>query len=157
MKKFVFSLYALFEMKKTQKDQLQTEYAEAEALLDQALREKAALDKVCADESERYEAKVKKGITAGDIGAHAVYFADLREKIAAAAGHAAFAQEEAARKQTALIEVFKEVKSLEKLRQKQYREYLMEGAKRETSICEDILSFQVTEKETGLGNAGTVF
>lgn len=144
MKRFVFSLSALLEMKQAQKVQLQKEYAQAKARLDRALCEKDALDRAYRDETERYEQRVKKGITAGDIKTYAAYFMDFEEKIKSSASQVARAQEEAGAKQKELVEIFKEVKSLEKLREKQYEEYRMEEGKQETKLVDDILAFKIT-------------
>ncbi|MPM03689.1 hypothetical protein SDC9_49956 [bioreactor metagenome] len=154
MKKFMFSLSTLFEMKKTRKDELQREYTEAKAKLERAFSEKITLDQICADESRRYEAKVKKGVTAADMEAHAIYFKELCDKISAAANQVTCAQLEVNQKQGALVETFKEIKALEKLREKQYREYLAEEEKQGNKIREDILAFNITGKKAEL--TGTV-
>lgn len=150
MKKFSFTLDSLFELKKAQKDQRQKEFAEAKARLEKAMHEKDSLEKTYTDENEKYEKKVNKGVTAGDIEFYAIYFKDLRGKIAAAACEIARAQEEAGAKQEALVEAFKEIKSLEKLRDKQYEEYLTEEAKQESKLREDILAFDLSGKKAKL-------
>jgi len=154
MKKFEFSMSALFEMKKTRKDELQKEFADAKAKLERALCEKVTLDQICTVESEKYEAKVKKGVTAADIEAHTIYFKELRDKMLAAANQVTYAQLEVNQKQEALVETFKEIKALEKLKEKQYRGYLLEEEQQENKIREDILVFNITKKEADF--TGTV-
>lgn len=145
MKSFVFSLHALLDMKETVRDQLQAECTAAEAQLDRALNMMMCLERTWEAESEKYERKVRVGITPQDLETYSTYFAVLQEKVASAAQEVAQAQEAVSRKQTALVELFKEIKILEKLRQKQYCEYLADVEKHESSVQEDILSFQVTE------------
>lgn len=155
MKKFIFSLDVLLQIKKTLKDKLQTEHAAAAGALDKALRIKVCLDKVLMDEAENYEAKVKNGIFVGDIQAHAIYMEELQEMIAAATHDVTRAQEEVNRKQAALLEIFKEIRVLEKLRRKQYLEYLTEEKKQETNAREDMLSYHVAGKTASYGSPGS--
>ncbi len=145
MKKFVFSLNSLYELKKTLKDKIQAEYAAAEAALDKALREKDILDRMFSEKSEEYEAKLKKGMIVSDIQSYINFFEELQERIRAAQAEINRAQKAADAKREELVEVFKEIEVLKKLRQKQYREYLKEEEKKEKSILEDIMSFNVTE------------
>lgn len=146
MKRFVFSLDALFELKKGLKDRLQAEYAAAERALDKALCVKVALDKVYLDESERYERKAVSGITAGDAAAHVIYFEELQKAIVTATGEVERAREDVDRKQSLLLEIHKEVKALEKLRRKQYLEYLAEEEKREAVVRDELVAFSIAEQ-----------
>jgi len=155
MKKFMFSLDSLLEIKKTLKEKAQAEYADAHAVLEKAECEKVRLDKIFEDESEKFEAKVKKGITVGDIQANMIYFDQLQVMIRNALKDVNRAQEDANRKQMILIELFKEIKVLEKLRQKQYLTYLLEEGKKETNASEDILSFNITGQTADYGSSGT--
>ncbi|MPM15778.1 hypothetical protein SDC9_62150 [bioreactor metagenome] len=146
MKRFVFSLDALFELKKNLKDKIQAEYAQAEAALDKALCVKVALDKVYMDENERYEQKAQRGITAADAGAHVIYFDELQQAIATATEDVMRAQDEANRKQGLLLEIHKEIKTLEKLRRKQYLEYLAEEEKQEANARDELVAFSMAEQ-----------
>ena len=145
MKNFVFSLHALLEMKEVFKDKVQAEHVAAEAALDKALETMTCLERTWEKENEQYEQIVKKGISPMDLETYSLYFEELQEMVVAAAQEVSHAQEDVSRKQEALIELFKEIKILEKLRQKQYGEYLSEVKKQENNINEDILSFNVTE------------
>jgi flagellar export protein FliJ len=144
MKKFVFSLSALFDVKKTAKDKLRAEFAAAEAMLQAAVRKKESLEKALDDKTAEYEQKAKKGLTVSDIGGYALYFEELQGQIKAAARDVDKAQKETNIKRNELIGVFKEIKVLEKLYEKQYREYLIEEGKSETKAVEDILSYNVS-------------
>lgn len=155
MKKFTFSLNALFEVKKTMKEKAQADYAAAQAALDDALCVKVALDKIYVDESDRYQKKVANGITAGDMEAHSIYFEELREMIGAAERDVNRLQETVKSRQTVLIEIFKEIKVLEKLRQKQYLEHLTQQEKQDVTIREDLLAFSITGKAGSHAGAET--
>lgn len=155
MKKFVFSLSALFDVKKTAKDKLQAEFAAAEAALAAAIRKKEGLEQTLEDKTEEYEQKARKGMTVSDIGGYTIYFEELQGLIKAAAREVDKAQKEANFKRNELIAVFKEIKVLEKLYEKQYREYMAEEVKSETKAVEDILSYNVSG-ETDHNGIGSV-
>lgn len=149
MKKFVFQLDALFKIKAAQKEKLQKEYSEAEISRVNAVRKKELLEKKMEDENTGYQARVKKGMTAGEIGANSVFFEDLQKQQKTAEADAKRAGENAERKQRELLEIFREIKTLEKLREKQYEAYLAEAEKREESVIEDILSFNLEKNAEG--------
>lgn len=145
MKKFVFSLNSLFELKKTLKDKAQAEYAAAAAALQNAVKAKEALERLFAEKTAEYEAKLRKGIAVGDIGSYGRFFDELGERIKAAQAEIIRAQRVADAKREELTEVFKEIEVLKKLQKKQYQEYLKEEEKKEKSVLDDIMSFNITE------------
>jgi flagellar FliJ protein len=149
MKKFVFSLSALFDVKKTLRDKLQGEYAAAEAAYRAAVEKKEALEKTLDEKKEEYEVKTKKGMTVGDLQGYDAYFEEMQGRIKAAARDVEKALREANQKRSELVAVFKEIKVLEKLYEKQYNEYLKELEKSETKAVEDIVSFKVTDNKGG--------
>ncbi len=144
MKKFVFQLDALYQVKRARKDQLQKEYSEAAALYHAALEKKDALDSALEAESVRYEARAKKGMTAGELLAGSAFFADLQKRRKSAAADAERARRHAEGRQRELLEAFQDIKALEKLQDKQYEAYLAEEGKQETSRIEDMLSFSLS-------------
>ncbi len=145
MKKFVFPLNSLYELKKTLKDKIQGEYAAAEAALSKAIEEKAILDRTFSEKSEEYEAKLKAGMIVSDIQSYVNFFEELQELIRTAQTVVIRAQGLADAKREELVEVFKEIEVLKKLKQKQYQEYLKEEEKKEKSILDDIMSFNITD------------
>jgi flagellar FliJ protein len=151
MKKFVFTLETLLKVKKTIRDKLRAEYAVALTALNRAKGENERLDRILEDESKAYERRAKKGITVSDFEARAMYLNELQCMISSARQKLSRARDEEGRSQAALAAVHKEIKVLEKLRRKQYLEYLAEEEKRETGAREDILSFHMTEKAAGGG------
>jgi flagellar protein FliJ len=146
MKKFVFSLSALYEVKKTQKDKLQTEFAAAEAAYRAAAEKKTSLENTLAEKKNEFEVKASTGMTVSDLRGYAFYFEEMQEYIKAAASEADKALREANHKRSELVSIFKEIKVLEKLQEKQYSEYLKDLEKSETKAVEDIISFNVSDK-----------
>lgn len=154
MKKFVFSLSALYEVKKTLKDKIQAEYAAAEAIYKAAAERKLNLELTLDKKREEYEYKARSGMTVGDMQGYIVYFVEMQEQIKAAEYEAERALKEANHKRNELISVFKEIKVLEKLYEKQYGEYLKDLGKSETKTVEDIMSFKITEtSQEGISDA----
>jgi len=149
MKKFVFSLNALYEVKKAQKDRLQTELAAAEAIYRAAVERKADLERTLEERKAEFEAKASEGMTVGDLKGYAVYFEEMQERIKAAGREVDRALREANQRRNELVSVFKEIKVLDKLYEKQYGEYLKDMEKDETKAVEDIVSYKVTDNQSG--------
>lgn len=154
MKKFVFSLHALLEVKEAQKEKLQAEFAAAKAELERTIAHKAALEQKCAEESKVFEANIKVGITAADLETWAMYFEELENRLVQADRDVNRAQEAAEYRQAVLVEIHREIKALEKLRHKQHLAYLAEEKKRETDAREDILAFRTCGETARPGSAG---
>jgi flagellar protein FliJ len=149
MKKFVFSLNALYEVKKTQRDKHQTEYAAAEAAYRAAVKRKENLEKTLDEKKDEYEVRAKNGMTVGDLQGYDIWFEELQGLIKTAGFEVERALREANHKRDELVAVYKEIKVLEKLYEKQYGEYLKELEKSETKAVEDIVSFKVTDQKGG--------
>jgi flagellar FliJ protein len=149
MKKFVFSLNALYEVKKTQKDRLQTELAAAEAVHRAAVQRKDELERTLEDRKDEFEAKASGGMTVSDLKGYAVYFEEMQDRIKAAGKEVDRALREVNQRRNELVSIFKEIKVLEKLYEKQYADYLKEMEKSETKAVEDIVSFKITDNQDG--------
>ncbi|MGI5935667.1 MAG: flagellar export protein FliJ [Oscillospiraceae bacterium] len=153
MRKFVFSLYPLYQLKKTMKDKLLAEYSAAEAALAEKTRIRDSLENKLREERQAFEAKIRQGMTISKIKFYLPYFDELQEKIKLAQEDVIRAQMEVNRKKAELFAAHKEIKALEKLYQKQYAEYLKEEEKRENKILEDVVSFNVSGGEAQNANA----
>ncbi len=154
MKKFVFSLRALFDVKKAQKDKLQAEYAAAEAAHRAAVRKKEELESTLSEKTKEYEEKARKGMTVADLTGYAIYLQELQEQIKQAAIAVDRARREAELRRNELVTVHKEIKVLEKLYEKQYSEYLKEIEKSETKAIEDIMSYKASDHSDGSLESG---
>ncbi|HHU22270.1 MAG TPA: flagellar export protein FliJ [Clostridiales bacterium] len=153
MRKFVFSLYPLYQLKKTMKDKLQAEYSAAEAALAEKTRIRDSLKKKLQEERRAFEAKIKQGMTISKIKLYLLHFEEMQERIKLAQKEVNLAQMEVNRKKAELIAVHKEIKTLEKLYQKQYAEHVKEEEKREYKILEDVVSFNISGGEAQNANA----
>lgn len=145
MKKFVFTLNALYEVKKTLRDKVQAEFAAAEAHYNSLLEKKRLLERTLDEKTAEYEVKAKSGMTVADMQGYIIYFEEMQDQIKTADRDVEKALREATNKRNELVSVFKEIKVLEKLYEKQYGEFLKDLDKSETKAVEDILSFKVTD------------
>lgn len=143
MKKFIFSLYSLYEIKKTLKEKLQAEFTVAQTVLENAVNRKIFLEQTLNNERDLYEEKAKKGMSINDVQAYGLYFEELHDMMKTATYDIERANKEVGRKQTELIGVFREIKILQNLREKQYQEFKIEEEKNEKKSLEDILSFSL--------------
>jgi len=145
MKKFVFSLNSLYEVKKTQKDKLQAELAALEAIYRAAVEKKTNLEKTLEEKKKEFELKAASGMIVSDLQGYSAYFEELEEYILTAGKEVDKALRDVSQKRNELVSIFKEIKVLEKLYEKQYSEYLKDIEKSETKEVEDILSFKVSD------------
>jgi flagellar FliJ protein len=153
MRKFVFTLYPLYQLKKTMKDKIQAEYSAAEAALAEKTRIRDSLENKLREERQAFETKMKQGMAISKIKLYLLYFDELQERIKLAQEDVKRAQIEVSRKKAELIAAHKEIKVLEKLYEKQYAEHLKEEEKREGKILEDVVSFKVSSGEAQNANA----
>ncbi len=133
------------KVREAEKERLMAEYAEAEAALNAALGRKKQLENSHSVLCAEYETQAAAGVRPAEMRAVKLYLEELQARIKAAALEAGQAKLRLENKRLELTEVHKEIKALEKLREKQYREYLAEAEKQEVKIREDILAFNVAE------------
>jgi flagellar FliJ protein len=124
------------------------EYAEVQTELEAANKRKDGLESSFASLTSEYESQAFGGVKPAQMRAAKLYLEELQEKIKAAEAEVRQAQVKAENKRRELTEVHKEIKTLEKLKEKQYREYKTEAEKQEAKIMEDMLAFNVA------GNSG---
>ncbi|HOQ15006.1 MAG TPA: flagellar export protein FliJ [Bacillota bacterium] len=154
MKKFVFPFDSLYRVKQSLKDKLQAEYYAAEAELRKAIEKRDGLLAIRKEETEAYEAIAVHGISPGTIEAYSDFFNELENMISLASKQVDIARRKAEQKRSELAEIYKEVKALEKLRERKYADYLDEQQKAEAVVIQDILSFKVTNAEEHLKQSG---
>lgn len=154
MKKFVFPFDSLYRVKQSLKDKLQAEYYAAEAELRKAIEKRDGLLAIRKEETEAYEAIAVQGISPGTIEAYSDFFNELENMISLASKQVDIARRKAEQKRSELAEIYKEVKALEKLRERKYADYLDEQQKAEAVVIQDILSFKVTNAEEHLKQSG---
>ncbi len=148
MKKFVFSLNALHELKKTQKDKLQAELGAAEAVYRTAVVKKEGLERTLDNGKVEFEEKASNGMTVSALKGYDAYFEEMQDHIKIAVKEVDKALREVNQKRVELVSIFKEIKVLEKLYEKQYSTYQKDIEKNETKAVEDIVSYKVTDSQS---------
>ncbi len=99
--------------------------------------------------SDEYAKESSAGITGWRLNAYSVFFEHMYETITEQRARIEEARAERSRRQAALLRTMKEIKTLRKLRDTQYAQYLTEVAKDEEKAIGDIVSFKTTTGSMG--------
>jgi len=144
MKKFVFTLRTVFDYKLTVEKTQKAALAAAEALLRELYAEDKKLDETFLRNSLAREVELRdKTADTQSLAAYDAYFLYISEEKKKLKIKIINAEAEKLRCQEALIITMKELKAYNKLRDKQYQEYLKDVAAEEEKELGDIISFSV--------------
>jgi len=139
MKKFAFTMQALYDVKKAGEKQALAEFAAARNRLQQ-LEEKTDACRTALERGQsRLEEQAKCGIPACDFQNACTYLKGQRQELLALEEESCRARDVAAEKQQALRKIHQDGKALEHLRETQYRSFLAEQNAREARETEDLL------------------
>ncbi|SMC35653.1 flagellar export protein FliJ [Papillibacter cinnamivorans] len=144
MKKFRFTLQAVYQFKKTQEKQKKAELSGLSAEISRLTKEKTGFERKLEEDSEEYRRTVSAGMPASQMawyGNFAQYIQDMLRKVNAVLAEA---QRKRELLQSELVAVLKEMETLEKLREEQYRAFLEEAAKEEEKELGDLMSYRKT-------------
>lgn len=147
MKKFVFSLQVLLKVKLSLEKQQKAVLMEVQQRLYEQEAQMRRLKEQQAVMQDEYGKETKKGIRSDRLQIYGRYFDRMREDIAGQKKLIEQTQEERAQAQAVLLRTMKEIKSLNKLRERQYQEYLAEVAREEEKAIGDLVSFKVASGE----------
>ncbi len=150
MKKFVFSMMSLLKLKISLEKQQKAELAEAEQRLRIFMQELESIN-------ERYEGKRREfselsesgELRATDFLVYAKGFEALRDKQETQRLRIQAAELERERIQKKVIEAMSERKTLERLKEKQYSQYLDECNRENELVIGEFVSYNVTKAENG--------
>ena len=144
MKKFSFTLQSVLNVKTIQEKQMKAEIARIQNKLNELFSKQAQLNEELEDSSLRYSREMQNGITVPQM----MWYANFADYIQTQLKQLAVSIEETLRnkqtKQAELTALVKEKKTIEKLREEQYRVYLEEVAKEEEKILGDLISYNMT-------------
>lgn len=144
MKKFSFSLQAVFNYKLTVEKTQKAELAKADAVLRELQAQLERLEESFLRNCEARERELlEKTADAQRLTAYDAYFRRVREERLKLNEKIRNAEAAKLRCQEALILTMKELKTYRKLREKQYQEYLKEVAADEEKTLSDIISYNV--------------
>jgi flagellar FliJ protein len=144
MKKFTFSLQPVLKVKKIQQEQKKGELAKIQNELDELYSEEGSLKQQMELGNSRYGDDLQGGMPASQVLWHCNYAGYIKDELKRVGMQIEEAEARKEAKQAELISVMKEVKTLEKLRQEQLKEYLEQAAKDEEKEIGDLISYNKT-------------
>lgn len=144
MKKFRFSLQAVYQFQKTLEKQKKIELSEIQAELNRIFIEKADCEQRQDDSSRQYRKSVGTGMPASQMAWYGNFAEYLQDRIRQLNGIIEELEKKKQLLQSELIAVMKEIETLDKLREEQYRIYLDETAKEEEKELGDLMSYRKT-------------
>ena len=144
MKKFKFTLQAVYNYKLTVERLQKAELRKAQRALEELLNEEKRLLKAYADNEHSLGEALKKGddIVAA-LSEHDAYFRYLRDALIEIRKLIVKAEEVVRQCQERLILTMRELKTYLRLRDEQYQLYLKEVAAEEAKEMDDLVSFNV--------------
>jgi len=148
MKKFVFSLQALFDYKLTVEKQQKAELRNAQQRLKELLAEEQRLLNAYAENERSLEKALRENVdVVAALSEHDAYFRYLRDALNEIRERIVRAEKIVAECQARLIITMREIKTYRKLRSEQYQEYLKEVQTEEEKEIGDLVSFNVVSGE----------
>lgn len=146
MKRFIFSMQALYDVEKAKEKQTLTDYATAQEVL-RTLEEKA---KACRErivqEQTHVDESARCGIFAGAFQNACAYMKGLRQQATILEQDVLKAREEVERVQQMLHKIYQDKKALERLRETQYQYFIAEQNAMESKATEDLLIFGMLDR-----------
>jgi len=148
MKKFVFTLAALYKYKQTVERMQKAELRKAQQALQELVDEETRLLNAYADNERSLEEALRKGENvATALSEHDAYFRFLRDALTEVRIRIEEAEEVVRQCQERLIITMKEIKTYLKLRDEQFRQYLKEVQMEEAKEMDDLVSFKVISEK----------
>jgi len=148
MKKFVFTLQALFDYKITVEKMQKAELKKAQQALRELIEEEIRLLQAYADNELSLERALIRNVDVGSaLSEHDAYFRFLRDALKIIREKIVEAEEEVRKCQEKLIITMKEIKTYNKLRDEQFQRYRKEVQDEENKEVEDLVSFTVISDE----------
>jgi len=148
LKKFKFTLQALYNYKLTVEKLQKAELRRAQQALQELLDEEQRLIQAWADNERSLEEALKKGENVGAaLTEHDAYFRYLRDALIEVRKKIVRAEEVVKECQDRLILTMKEIKTYLKLRDEQYQAWMKEVQADEAKTMDDLVSFNVIKEE----------
>ncbi|MFZ5975288.1 MAG: flagellar export protein FliJ [Bacillota bacterium] len=144
MKRFRFTLEALERVKKTSRMQQEALLAKSQQMLDMLCEQMEGLRDSFEAHNHQFNRLMDRGLSGMKICAYNNYSTYLRESMEQLARKIESVTRERDGYRQALIQLMKEIQTLDKLREQQYRQYLLEVKREEEKSIGDFVSYQVT-------------
>jgi len=148
MKRFKFTLQALYNYKLTVEKLQKADLRKAQSALQALLDEEQRLLRAWADNERSQEEALRRNVDiAAELSKHDAYFRFLRDALAEIRIKIVKAEEAVRECQERLIITMKELKTYLKLREEQYQDYLKEVQAEDAKVMDDLVSFNVISEE----------
>lgn len=151
MKKFQFTLQKLMDFRQQELDRQKNTLSALQADLQRIYQEKEDLIRQVEQSSEDLEIICRQGAQAFEISVRKRYIVSLQQEIHAREFSAARKQEEINKQLGVVVEATKDVRTLEKLEEKQLEEYKAAATKENEQFIEEFVSGQSIRKAQSQG------
>lgn len=142
MKKFQFTLQKLMDFRQQELDRQKNTLSALQADLQRIYAEKEQLIKQVEEFSAELETVCRQGAQAFEISVRKRYIVTLQQEIHAKDASAARKQEEINKQLGVVVEATKDVRTLEKLEEKQLKDYKAAANKENEQFIEEFVSGQ---------------
>ena len=142
MKKFHFSLQKLKDFREQELDRQKNALSILQAELQKIYQDTEALKIKVAQQSAELEQVCRSGAQAYDIALRKRYIVTLQQEIHLKEQQAVLKQQEIDKQLGVVVEATKDVKTLEKLEEKQLEEYTFRAGKENEQFIEEFVSGQ---------------
>jgi len=147
MRKFKFTLQTLLNVKVALEKRYMGELADCEARIARFYKELEQLNHTIEAQKYKYiNEMLNGGLHASDLETWSVGFRVMRERIQKQHKKIQAAEDERRLIQKRLVEVMRERKTLEKLRENQYEEYKIELKAEDAKMLDDFVSNRIKQK-----------
>ncbi|MDP4179484.1 MAG: flagellar export protein FliJ [Bacillota bacterium] len=147
MAKFFFKLQPLLNIKTQLENNAKNELGKAVQKLEEEKDRKKQLENYRQKYIDDFGEKSGKGMRVEKLKEYTAYISHLAHKIEAQNKNIKEASENVDKHREELVAIVKEIKILEKLKEKKYKEYLNELQKDEQKVIDELVSYKYTEKE----------
>lgn len=151
MKKFQFTLQKLMDFRQQELDRQKNTLSALQADLQRIYREKEELIRRVEESSEELDLVCRQGAQAFEISVRKRYIVTLQQEIHEHDASAALKQQEINKQLGVVVEATKDVRTLEKLEEKQLEEYKAAAAKENEQFIEEFVSGQSIRKTQSQG------
>ena len=146
MAKFNFGLSSILSIKEKIEDLKKNEMAKAIMELEAEKERLRYLEQIRHDTIASFRESLNMGVKPEDIKQHNYYLDKLKLMIKAQKLAIVRAEEKVEQCRLALVEAMRERKSLDKLRENEYEEYLVEEKKEEQKAIDEVVSYKTAVK-----------
>jgi flagellar export protein FliJ len=141
MKKFTFTLAPLLKVKRIQEKQKKAELAAILSELGELNAKKEDAVRQLEESSQRFGRELRSGMPLPRMAWYSNFAGYVEEQLKTLQSAIDEAEHRMRKKQEELLSLSKEMKTIEELREEQYRAYLEEVSKEEERILGDLISF----------------